>query len=265
MGNSKFRAVSAITLVSLTIVAAAESQSLKFEVASIKPSGTTPGGFRGGGCRGADNPNFMANGPIVVPLGRCRFIGATLKSLASTAYGLDVEGGSGWMDSEYFDIQAEAANPSTATRAELHQMLQQLLADRFMLKARHETKEVGGYELVVAKTGLKMNDATGTGPRGVATRPGNVTGQAGISVLAAVISRAVAAPVLDHTGLEGTYQIRLQWAPDPVGTNVTNLPSDPTGPSIFTALQEQLGLRLQATKVMVEVLVIDSGQKPSEN
>jgi hypothetical protein len=74
-------------LSSLAMPAGAQNEPLAFEVGSVKPTGTAPVGVRGGGCRGADNPNFMANGPIVVPLGRCRFIGATLKSLASSAYG----------------------------------------------------------------------------------------------------------------------------------------------------------------------------------
>jgi len=97
---------------------------LSFEVVSIKPGDTTdPRGIRGGTCRGVDTPNLMANGPIVVPMGRCRFIGATLKFLIAAAYGIDIEGGPGWMDADHFEIEGAASDPSTVTRPQLIQML----------------------------------------------------------------------------------------------------------------------------------------------
>jgi uncharacterized protein (TIGR03435 family) len=240
--------------------------SPSFEVISIKPGDTTdPRGIRGGGCRGADTPNFMAAGPIVVPTGRCLYIGATLKSLISQAYGLEIEGVSGWMDSDHFEVQGEGGDPSSVTRAQLIQMLQQLLSDRFKLKFHRGTREIPAYDLVVARNGPKLKDALADGPRGTRATPGQLTGQGNTSAIAFVISRSLGSPVTDNTGLKGVYQIDLKWAPDPIGTGPAPAPSDPSGPSIFTALQEQLGLRLEPKKSTVAVLVIDSAEKPNGN
>src|SRR5213594_3510602 len=102
---------------------------------------------QGGSCRGADNSTMFAGGPIVVCMGRCRFIGATLRTLTAAAFGLEVVGGPGWADSDHFEVEGVAPDISTATQGQLTEMLRQLLTDRFNLKFHRETKEVSGYAL----------------------------------------------------------------------------------------------------------------------
>jgi len=177
-------------------------------------------------------------------------------------------------------------------------MLQSLLEDRFQLKLRHETRDFPAYELVVAKGGLKMRldeDQTPLGTGGRSTPPPRLPN--GLPVLTRGMSRIGGGPrgmqfeanaiqmdlfvntlanatnrtIIDKTGLTGLYDFKLEWAPDnlqaPVSLTADAPPaaSAPTGPSLTTALEEQLGLRLVSTKAPLEVLVIDSVQKPSEN
>jgi len=92
-----------------------------------------------------------------------------------------------------------------------------------------------------------------------------MTGRGVVSNIASVVSRSLGSPVIDNTGLKGIYDIDLQWAPDSIGAGPTTLATDPSGPSIFTAVQEQLGLRLDPKKIVVEVLVVDSAEKPAGN
>lgn len=142
-----------------------------------------------------------------------------------------------------------------------------LLADRFQLKLHKETKEMPVYALTVAKNGPKFQpaantDVTRTGlriRRGDTGKP-EITGtRIPMEFLAKTLSDQVGRTVIDQTGLQGNYDFKLTFAPD------MGQPTETDGPSIFTALQEQLGLRLDSQKGPVEVLVIDSAQKASEN
>jgi len=242
---------------------------LQFEVASIKPDVSANG--VSGDCHGADS-NF-ASGEIgaAIPRGRCVITAARLTHLMGIAYNIPMQrlsGGPDWIGPNRYDIQAKAENPS-ATHQELIQMLQALLADRFKLKFHRETKEVSGYALVVAKNGPKLRDARNSDERpslnirgaaiykfdaveGKNLNQNTITAQkTSMSQLAdALTNMPGTGPVVDKTGLTGSYDFTLAWEP---------------GESLSTVLQEQLGLRLEAQKVPVEFFVIDSAEKPAEN
>jgi uncharacterized protein (TIGR03435 family) len=197
-----------------------------------------------------------------------------------SAYGnIDISGKPAWADSDFYDIEAKAANTATVTRAELIEMLHQLLADRFKLKLQRETKEVAGYSLTVAKNGPKMIPAAPDAPKkdtvfdGTPGGAGVLSGRATTAAIAGMLSNLMRLiPVTDDTGLKGEYDYKLTWTPDknleswyPEGADGP-VASDGSVPSLFTALQDQLGLRLVPKKnVKVDVLVIDSVQKPSLN
>jgi uncharacterized protein (TIGR03435 family) len=174
-------------------------------------------------------------------------------------------------------------------------MVQSLIEDRFQLKMHREIKELPVYELLVAKSGLKMKLSAdqspealqesgskppplpqrgGPAPRGVLRmgRGSLETNGAPVSNFILGLSQQLGRPVIDKTGITGFYDIKLQWTPElgqgqvaPGGSEPAPPPPDISGPSIFTAIQEQLGLRLESSKGPVEVLVIDSVQKPTEN
>jgi uncharacterized protein (TIGR03435 family) len=151
-------------------------------------------------------------------------------------------------------------------------MLQALLKDRFQLVLRHETKDAPVYELVVAKGGPKMQEDT-TSPRqriGVTGGGKIMAEKSSTAALAGLLGGIVTGrPVVDKTGLASTYKFTLQWTPA-VGErgllpSPDAAPLDPNGPSLFSALQEQLGLRLQSAKGPVDSLVIEKAEKPTEN
>jgi uncharacterized protein (TIGR03435 family) len=222
----------------------------------------------------------------------------SLKMLIQNAYGIRedlISGAPGWADSARFDIDAKVAGSDVDALKKLSPeqrrlVLQPLLADRFKLKVHTETKQLPVYELVVAKGGSKLKEATVgdtyangvKGPDGVGrggmmrSGPGQLTAQAvPMTSLANILSHQLQRTVFDKTGLAGKYDLELNWAPDhgsdpmfkgPEGSPQRGDPApDSSGPSIFTALQEQLGLKLQSAKGPVETLVIDHVEMPSEN
>jgi uncharacterized protein (TIGR03435 family) len=153
-------------------------------------------------------------------------------------------------------------------------MIQKLMADRFGLSFHRETRELSAYALTVANGGPKMRerkDGDGgpgysqyfSGPRLPAQKTSMAQLAMGLQGL--VLDR----PVLDRTGLSGAYDFDLSWTPDELqfsGRGGTGLyVGDPNGPSIYTALEEQLGLKLSSVKAPVEVLLVDRVEKPSEN
>jgi uncharacterized protein (TIGR03435 family) len=220
------------------------------------------------------------------------------------AYNLDdaqISGGPSWIDSDRYDIVAKGdGNPGTD---QLREMLQKLLADRFSLKLHRESKELPVYALVAAKGGSKLkeakDDSSGAnptsrmirggenavaGPRrgGVAITIGGSTQIAGsmsMAQLSQTLATLVGRKVLDKTELQGNYDVKLEWTPQPGEMSMRGVPPgggagggergapppDPNGVSVFTAIQEQLGLRLDSQKGPVDVLVVDSAAKPTEN
>jgi uncharacterized protein (TIGR03435 family) len=240
----------------------AQQTAAKFEVASVRPNKT--------GIRGS---RFNPQG------NRLTATNVSLFLLIEWAYEMEdfrISGGPAWMKSDRFDIAAESEG--TPTIAQLRLMLQPLLADRFHLQVHRQTRELPVYELSVAKGGSKLKEGRCIGAPGPANPCGGTSG----STRGTLIGRAVSAQtiakdlsgvlgrvVLDKTMLRGEYDFDLTWTPDETfarGPGDPDAPAaDPNGPSIFTALQEQLGLTLKAARGHVDVLVIDRAELPEEN
>jgi uncharacterized protein (TIGR03435 family) len=193
-----------------------------------------------------------------------------LRAIVRVAYGVNesqVVGGPKWADSDRFDITGRANGP--AGERELYAMLQSLLADRFKLTIHRETRTAQGFALVVAKGGVKMQKSESTESNSRGGR-GRIDAQ-GYSMrqVAERLTRVMRAPVEDATETPGGFNFTLTWSPDDASTRplASDRPAieDSNAPSIFTALQEQLGLKLESRKVTMEVIVIDRAEKPGEN
>jgi uncharacterized protein (TIGR03435 family) len=174
-----------------------------------------------------------------------------------------VSGGPAWAKSDRFDIEAKAEQPTT--REQLLLMLQGLLADRFKLRMHRDTKMVQGFALVVEKDGPKLKPATGNEEHPGTILPGpapySISGQ---SVLMSALASSLSGrgqPVTDKTGLTGRYTFTLQYLPDTLGT-APPARGRPDLPLLFQALREQLGLRLEPEKTPLNVIIIDSAEKP---
>jgi len=224
-----------------------------FDAASIKPSKEGPG------------HTGWHSDPGIVTLQN-----QSLRGLAAIAWTLQdnqVEGGPKWMDSDRFLIQARTAGPSDDP--EMRLMLRSLLKERFQFAFHMETKVVPGFALVTAKSGLKIQPAQNpTGSRSTSNH-GKLEAQ-GMSMekLAVWLARTLGSPVSDATGAAGVYDFKLEWDPAsvrPAATQDAQTTDAPTAPSIFTALQDQLGVKLEARKVERQILVVDRAEKPSEN
>jgi len=219
----------------------------KFEVASVKPS----------------KAESNASSGIQTGHGRLAGRNVTLKRCIIGAYGVgphQILGGPYWLDSDRFEILAKADEPIDDDTA-LMVMLRDVLADRFKLVIHRETKTIPALVMELAKNGPKFEKSSGG--EAVTNTSGN---QYGVSIdarntdmdaFAAILARSMDLPVVNRTGLQGVFNIKLQW----MSENAKRT----EGPSIFTAIQEQLGLRLRSEKTPVEILVIDHAEKPSEN
>jgi uncharacterized protein (TIGR03435 family) len=167
-----------------------------------------------------------------------------------------------------YDIVAKAEGDAAPTRSEYRQMLQLLLADRFKLKVHREMREMPVYVLVVGKNGPKFKesapDASPGTHYGASDRNYQVTIPKATmdDVLTALDNSLIDRPVVDKTGLTGTYDIKMTYAPDIRANRET---PDPTDISIFAAVEQQLGLKLESQKAMVEILVVDHVEQPSAN
>lgn len=190
-----------------------------------------------------------------------RITGFTLKALVKNAYGLKMyqvqSQGPAWIATDWFDIEARPAAP--ATEAEMMRMLQPVLSERFHMALRRETVQMPILLLKVAPRGVKFRQAAITqGPNVDARRDYIHAIHLDMDGFADVIGQIVTdRPVLNRTGLSSEYQFRVEFAPKE-GDDSEHL-------SIFSALTEQLGLRLESAKAPVEVLVIEHAERPSEN
>jgi uncharacterized protein (TIGR03435 family) len=232
-----------------------------FEVATIKPS------------------NPAAQGKLMTIKGRqVLTINTALSDLISFAYGLhlrQVIGGPSWMESDKYDITGQPEGQGMPNQQQMRAMIRALLEDRFRLTTHRETRELPAYALVVTPGGPKMtkNDSNPNGLPGLLFRGLGVlpATNATMGDFAGVMQLAVLdRPVIDKTGLQGRYDFTLTWTPDETqfaGFGVRIPPStDPNAPPVlFTAVQEQLGLKFDSVRAPVEVLVIDRVEKPSEN
>jgi uncharacterized protein (TIGR03435 family) len=239
-----------------------ETANPSFEVATIKPS----------------DPNRP--GRLFTVKGR-QFItiNTNLADLINFAYGVharQVINGPSWMDADKFDITAQPDGPGQPNDRQWKMMVQKLLTDRFGLKFHRDKRELSVYAITVGRNGHKLTQSAGD-PNGLPSLffrgLGNLpAANATITDFAGVLQSAVLdRPVVDQTGLKGRWDFQLQWTPDEFqfgGLGVR--PPAPTGdaaapPDIYTAFQEQLGLKLEGTRAQAEVLVVDAVSKPSEN
>ena len=207
--------------------------------------------------------------------------GFTVQMLIRAAYGYDdnlISGAPNWLNSEHYTLEAKVAGSDVPALARMdpaqrNLMLQPLLADRFQFKFHRETKQLPVFALVIAKNGLKLKQSPpanpgSNGPQMKMSARGQLTGQRfPISLLAQWLSLQVSRKVLDNTGLTGTYDFTLEWTPDsPASMSAgAETPAPDSGPSIFTAIQEQLGLKVESARGPVPVLVIDHLEEPTEN
>jgi uncharacterized protein (TIGR03435 family) len=234
-----------------------------FDVASIRINNTA-----------TDGRHHIINAP-----GESRFrtVNLALRDLIQFAYGLpdsQILGGPAWFNSTMFDIDAKSdplvdarlhALPTEQARHRKRLMVQALLADRFQLKAHEETRQLPVYVLIVAKNGpkFKPSQINGTTIDTGRTQLHIAGSDDTVSVLARELAQVLGRVVLTQTGLTGRYDLSLRWTPDDVAALAPSSLDAP--PGIFTAIQEQLGLKLESKKGPVPVLVIDSVEMPSAN
>jgi uncharacterized protein (TIGR03435 family) len=195
----------------------------------------------------------------------------TLKRLVAIAYDVDIKrvfGGPDWADSDSYDINARIPEAFTHRKSDdVSRMVQRLLADRFRLVVHREPRQFSGYALVAAKQGLKMAQAkprengSDLSSNGTHLSASSVT----LDQLAKYLSRNrdIDKLVANRTGSVDRFDFELNWVSAPLNSPVD--PASDDRPTIFTALQEQLGLRLEAAKVSIEAFVIDRAEKPDAN
>jgi uncharacterized protein (TIGR03435 family) len=225
------------------VLAQPPDSNTHFETSSVRPSQPTPGCFS------------------MLPPGSTQFAltCAPLRNLIAIAYGTKyIEGGGQELDTS-FDVRATTPGDKPWTQDSIRPMMRQLLAERFQLVAHQGKRDLSGYRLIVAKGGPKITPVSpdpalqgqkAGEPARNFVAPGRVQGRnVGADAIAKLLSIALQAPVTDSTGLTGIYNVDLKYAPD-------NNP-DANLPSVFTAVEEQLGLKLQPDKVTVDTLVID--------
>jgi bla regulator protein BlaR1 len=232
-----------------------------FEVAAIKPG----------------DPTIQFGGLRIAPGGRFTTNSASLQMLIGFAYDVrnhQIAGGPNWLETAKFTIDAKAGSsvqipPGLASNTPIRLMLQSLLANRFRLVVHQEAREQQVYELVVNRGGPKLRDATSSlhaRQQGLRMGRGEFTGTASpLSLLVNQLSQQLGRTVIDKTGLTGTYDFTLKWTPDAGTQAPDSATAEQSGPSIFTAVQEQLGLKLQSAKGPVEMIVIDHVEKPDAN
>ena len=236
----------AATILAILGTATLLGQAPQFEVATIKPN-RSDGGI-----------NFprLQNGTLTAS-------NVSLLMLLQTAY--DLTGsqitGPDWLDTDRFDVAGKS--PEAVPDTDLMPMLQALLNDRFGVEAHHEMKEMPVYEMIVAKGGLKISPYKPGAPLPVGPRAERggaaIMGTGTMAQLAKMMTSSAGRPVLDKTGLDGRYGYVLTFTPLPAQ------PSDQS-PDFFTAVQEQLGLKLEPAKDKIDVLVIDHAERvPVEN
>ncbi len=256
-----------LVVFALPVVTLAQA-SQSFEVASVKRH--KPG-----------DPGGVTN----LPPGRYIATNLTVRSIIQRAYQVQyvqIAGGPSWIETDRFDIDAKA--PTAVPQDQMLPMIQSLLAERFHLALHHEQRPTSIYALIMAhregKPGPQLRPFDCTDQAVAKAHPCNLA-QVGIghvsekgvtmSRLASGLAALTGRFVVDHTGLNGTYDVELTWTPEPAPPNAAATgatpasAAEPSGPSIFAALQEQLGLKLESRKEPVDTLVIDSIQAPSEN
>jgi uncharacterized protein (TIGR03435 family) len=194
------------------------------------------------------------------------FTNVTLKRLAEIAYQVRDFGFSGpeWMDTLHFDVSAKI--PQGATREQYPDMLKSLLVERFKMAVHRQTKLLPGYALVAAKGGFKLQPLESNGPSGDSSEGRLVAEGFTMDFLSQWLTRELNQPVADKTGIAGRYNFALDYSEDSLKPIAPGKPVDDSRPSIFSALQQTLGLKLMPEKLPVEILIVDHIERaPSEN
>jgi uncharacterized protein (TIGR03435 family) len=195
------------------------------------------------------------------------FTNASLADCIRFAYGLPSNlqlSGPDWITSPEYRYNIVAKTAPGTTRDQILQMMQALLAERFKLAFHHEQRVLNYYALVIAKGGPRMSEPTA----GPVTIPPGVNGQLRIlsnrmpmATVVSLLSRYMRALVVDQTGLAGEFEVKLVWTPDD-----RPVPEDQRGASVFAAVQEQLGLKLESRKGPMQIMIVDHAEKvPTEN
>ena len=218
-----------------------------FEVAAIKPSTAT------------DNHSSSHSNN-----GRITMDNLTLKQIIVNAYRIQNHQfvGPAWLENERYNINAKA--DAKVEYAELMAMLQNLLAERFKLVVHHESKSVPGYALVVSKGGLKVKPVEGEGSSMNSNNTKLTATHVNTDRISKYVSSVLGQPVLDETGVKDSFSFVLEYA-DPRPGREEKSDSGATLPTIFTALNEQLGLKLETRKVPIDIVVVDHIERPTEN
>jgi uncharacterized protein (TIGR03435 family) len=233
-------------------ILSAQTNAISFEVASIR----------------AHKGEVTFSADPAVRGSRVTGTASTLLDMITVAYGVrydQISNAPNWTNTDRFDLEAKAPGDTPPTAEQARLMLQHLLAERFQLRLHRETRDLPVYALLVGKNGtrLKASDPSareGSSVQGTATGLHMETKKGSMEKLAQQLSFTAGRPVIDKTGLTGTYEYTLDWFP------ANRIPSSESNvTSMFIALQEQLGLQLESTKAPQEVLVIDRVEKPSEN
>jgi uncharacterized protein (TIGR03435 family) len=237
---------------------------------------------------------------MILPGGRFTATNNTLRALILNAYGITtmpylLQGGPAWIDSARYDLEARASTdaiPAGSSNRVLWEktrlMLRTLLAERFQLAVRRETREMSGYQLVGLKTGPKLQKSerdcneSATACHGFSGNPRQLLGT-GVDMndLVLMLNAYLDRPLVDRTGIEGMFDIKLQWNPFAARPQTDDAPRSPaaegregregpkpdpaTLPNVFDALEQQLGLRLESRKLPVEVYVIERVERAREN
>jgi uncharacterized protein (TIGR03435 family) len=240
------RALASILSLAAAVSGQPATKAPVFEAAAIKPSEST-----------------YSNSGWHSSTGQITIENMTLRQLVGLAYSVkpyQITGGPKWQDGDRWVIVARLEDGVKNDRGDgpMRLALRSLLADRYQLVVHQETKDMAAYALTVAKNGPKMEtgDASKGSHSNWARGKGTYVGVS-MSGFANMLSSHLDRPVVDKTGLAGVFNFNLEWAPEQ--------DTDATGPSLFTALQEQIGLKLDAHRMAVEIIVIDKAEKPGEN
>jgi len=248
------------TILVLCVAFACAALGQEFEVVSVKPNKSGSGSSHSHGDRGMLTASNLS-----------------LRSMIVRAYGVkdyQVEGPD-WLSTERFDVMAKFPEALPQDREKyneaLRAMMEKMLVDRFKVAVHRTEKSFSVYALVVGKKGVKFKEVPDTGSNSNSDGTHFEGTPISMARFAEFLSREVELPVLDMTGLRGAYQIKLDWVREPrTAVEVKGdvpLPADgPPGTNIPTALQDQLGLRLEARKAPIEILVVDHAERvPTEN
>ena len=250
-----------ISIASAPLQTSAQTSPLKFEVATIKPS--SPDEVGGGVKPLPGGQTYVSNN---MPL---RVVIRVIYKIPDSV----IIGGPNWINTDLWDIQAKAPRPSSMD--DLHEMFKTLLADRFKLRFHYETKDMSAYVLTVDKAGSKLQPNGDPESFDVPIKPVPIDGgmaklngtRVPMSYLSYFLAYTLNTPVIDNTALKGNYDFTMTVPFRSIMPNA-GIPTSsdvPEGPSLFTALREQLGLRLDSRKAPVRTFVIDSAEKPTAN